>query len=86
MEALQSRIALNLGIDGRAGVPNGQCAATLSWRSSIADGLILLRGKSAEQTQPGYTKMSPRVIGKPEWRGYLQGYYYSSFCRVNHLA
>jgi enterochelin esterase family protein len=31
----------------------------VSWRGSIADGLILLGGKSAEQTQPGSAKMSP---------------------------
>ena len=29
----------------------------LSWRGTIADGLILLGGKSAEQTQPGSAKM-----------------------------
>ena len=32
----------------------------LSWRGSIADGLILLGGKSAEQTQPGSGKMPAR--------------------------
>jgi enterochelin esterase-like enzyme len=32
----------------------------LSWRGTIADGLILLGGKSAEQTQPGSAKMPPR--------------------------
>src|SRR4029077_6637001 len=32
----------------------------VSWRGTIADGLILLRGKSAEQTQPGSAKMPPR--------------------------
>ena len=31
----------------------------LSWRGTIADGLILLGGKSAEQTQPGSAKMPP---------------------------
>jgi enterochelin esterase family protein len=32
----------------------------LSWRGTIADGLILLGGKSAGQTQPGSAKMPPR--------------------------
>jgi enterochelin esterase family protein len=32
----------------------------LSWRGTIADGLILLGGKSAEQTQPGSAKMPAR--------------------------
>src|SRR5579863_9056257 len=32
----------------------------LSWRGMIADGLILLGGTSAEQTQPGSAKMPPR--------------------------
>jgi len=32
----------------------------LSWRGTIADGLILLGGKSAEQTQPGSAQMPPR--------------------------
>jgi enterochelin esterase family protein len=32
----------------------------LSWRGTIADGLILLVGQSAGQTQPGSAKMPPR--------------------------
>ena len=32
----------------------------LSWRGTIADGLILLGGKSAGQPQPGSAKMPPR--------------------------
>jgi enterochelin esterase family protein len=32
----------------------------LSWRGTIADGLIVLGGKSAEQTPPGSAKVPPR--------------------------
>jgi len=32
----------------------------LSWRGTIADGLILLGGKSAKQTEAGSTKVPPR--------------------------
>ena len=32
----------------------------VSWRGTIADGLILLGGKSAAQAQPGTAKMTPR--------------------------